>query len=475
MSRDLTEIREIVEPESDQRSTASLTPGRWPARLTPLRDPRYQRAALTTIAGVGARGAVILVSLVSVPLLLGYVGAERYAIWAAASAIGSILVFTDFGIGNGLVTAVAQAAGVGNQDRVRAFVTSGLFALTALAVALVPILAIVAAVVPWAQLFNVSQPTAVSEAGTVVLIFLLSFVVSLPLSVAGRVQTGHQEGYLPAFWTAAGAIASLVAVIVLINVRAPLPVVVLALTGLPVCALAGNFIVEFTRRRRWLLQGIDDFDASAARYLLRLGFMFFVLQLVIAVAYQSDVLVAARIVGPTAATDYSIVYRLFMVVPAIINLGLTPLWPAYADAISRGDIAWVRRTVSRSVGIAIGVSVVAIAGALVASRWLLDVWVGPSVQPPTALLIGMALWAMLTSAFNGLAMLFNGAAVLRFQVIVGSMMAVGSIAASIVLASRIGVAGVIWGTVIAYVVLSAVPQLLYLPRLIARLEARTAA
>ena len=63
-------------------------------------------------------------------------------------------------------------------------------------------------------------------------------------------------------------------------------------------------------------------------------------------------------------------------------------------------------------------------------------------------------------------MLFNAAGELRFQVTVATIMAVTSIVASIILGRSFGVAGVIWGTVIAYSVCSAVPQLMRLRGLV---------
>jgi Na+-driven multidrug efflux pump len=72
---------------------------------------------------------------------------------------------------------------------------------------------------------------------------------------------------------------------------------------------------------------------------------------------------------------------------------------------------------------------------------------------------------------NAFAMLLNGAQVMRFQVIVASTMAIANVVLSILLTQRIGVAGVVWGSVIAFSIFDFVPVVLYLPRLFARLEA----
>jgi Na+-driven multidrug efflux pump len=82
---------------------------------------------------------------------------------------------------------------------------------------------------------------------------------------------------------------------------------------------------------------------------------------------------------------------------------------------------------------------------------------------------GFTIAFALASAF---AMLLNGAQVLRFLISTMSLMAVLNLAASIYLVSRIGVAGVALGSVIAVVVAFILPALVYVPKLLRRLEQR---
>ena len=59
---------------------------------------------------------------------------------------------------------------------------------------------------------------------------------------------------------------------------------------------------------------------------------------------------------------------------------------------------------------------------------------------------------------------------MRFQVATAVLMATASILLSIALTSRIGVPGVVWGSVIAYSVFFLIPVFFYLPRLFARID-----
>jgi O-antigen/teichoic acid export membrane protein len=412
------------------------------------------------------------VSVVTIPLAIGYLGTERYGLWVTISAVTAMLTFADFGLGNGLMNAIADAYGRDDPTAAQRAVSSAFLILTAVAVAGGAVFALLYGIVPWAEVANVSSATAVAEAGPTALVFFLCFAVSLPLGLAQRIQYGRQEGFEVSLWAALGSLIALAGLIVAIQVRAGLPWLVLALAGGPVVATALNGVFLFTRRHPDLRPRLQDATGPAAFRLIRVGMLFFVLQLAVAVAYQSDVVVAARIIGPSAAAEYSVALRLFFLVPTLLSMVFLPLWPAYGEAIARGDLAWVRRTLTRTTTLGLASTMASSAFLIVGSREVLRVWVGPIFDPPFMMLLGMALWAVVSTGFMSIAMLLNGATVIRFQAIVAAIMAGTSILASIVLGARFGVSGVIWGTLLAYLVCAAVPTLWYLPRVFRQLEVR---
>ena len=61
-----------------------------------------------------------------------------------------------------------------------------------------------------------------------------------------------------------------------------------------------------------------------------------------------------------------------------------------------------------------------------------------------------AVWGVMSSVGNAVAMFLNGLGIVKFQVIVASVMAVTNLLLSIWLAGAVGVSGVVWGSVVAY-------------------------
>lgn len=430
---------------------------------------RQRRIALTAVSSGAARVVAVGTSLAAIPIALRYLGPERYGVWATLAAISTMLVFADLGIGNGLLNLIAEAMSRGDPAAARRAVSTALVTLTLIAVALAAIFLVVFPIVPWSQVINVQSPLISGEAAPAVAAAAAMFVLSIPLGVVQRIQLGMQQGFRNSLWLAVGSILSLLGLLVAIALNAGLPAVVLALTGGPVLALALNWIVLLRQGGDWVRPSLRLAAAEPARRLARLGSLFFVLQLSFAIAYQSDVVIAGHLLGLEAASTYSVTLRLFLFGQSLATMVLIPLWPAYTEAIGRGDLRWVRATLRRSV----------IAAAILTTAWsiflvlvgpsLLFRWLAPGIEPPFALIVGAAIWAIVSTTFSGVAMLLNAASVIRFQVITALVMVVVSVALSWLLALWVGLAGIIWGTLIAYVLCVGIPILTYLPRLIARL------
>jgi O-antigen/teichoic acid export membrane protein len=439
------------------------------AAATQRSRDRFRRVGLTFVASAGARLVSVFVAFVSVPLVVDRFGLEGYGLWATIASMSALLAFADLGLGNGLLNLTSAAHGHDDRRIAQHGVSSAWVMLWAVAAILLIGFLVLYPVIPWARVFNVSGLLA-AAAGPAMAAFFVCFALGLPLAVAQKVQLGYQEGFANAVYVAAGSILGLCGLVVGLQIGAGLPWLVLAFAGGPVISAAANNAVLFLRRRPWLRPSIRRADRRTAVRLMRVGLLFLVLQGAVAVAFQSDVIVAARVVSPEAAAQYSIGFQLFMLVPAILAMLVLPLWPAYGEAFARGDLDWVRHTLIRSTLGTLCATAICSVALLALAPQILTVWLGAPVRLPPALLLGLAVWAVISATFNSISMLLNALGKVRFLAVIGSVMAISSIALSIQLAGRFGVAGVIWGTVIAYVLVAGVPVAVYVAMLIGRLH-----
>jgi O-antigen/teichoic acid export membrane protein len=427
---------------------------------------RYRRVVLTTLSACLAKVIVALTLLVSVPLTLSYLGPERYGLWMTVGSIIAILSFSDFGIGNGLVNAVSEANGKDDRGLAQRYVSSAFFMLSCVSLLLLIIFGIAYPWVPWSRLFNVHSAVAMAESGPAMAVFFGCFLVNLPLGVVNRIQSGYQQGFANNLWMALGSLFGFGAVVLACKLRAGLPWLVLAMTGAPALAMLLNAVVVFRVQRPWLVPLPRHGDFEAGRRLFQLGIMFFILQVANALAYSSDNIVVAQILGPSAVTQYSVPARMFGIISMLIYTVMASLWPAYGEALARQEFDWIRRTLQRSIALGLAIAVPANLLLVLFASTLLHFWVGNKVAPTFLLLTGFALWGIVTAIINPLTTFFNGTSEVRFLVILAALAAPTNLALSVFLTRHLGVPGPVWGSVISNTLVVLVPCAIFVPRLL---------
>jgi O-antigen/teichoic acid export membrane protein len=197
--------------------------------------------------------------------------------------------------------------------------------------------------------------------------------------------------------------------------------------GLPIL-LAATFGIQslstllligvLVRRKLFSVFAIDLAVKQETSSLLRMGGLFFVLQVGTMVGWGADALIISSALGPSQVAVYSIAQRLFQFVAQPLSMVNMPLWGAYADAHVRGDTAFIRRTFKASMVLTLCGSVVGVAVIFLASEWILQHWTHGSVAIPVMVLASVATWTVFECCGVAFAMFLNGVQVVRQQVIV---------------------------------------------------------
>jgi O-antigen/teichoic acid export membrane protein len=416
---------------------------------------RYRRAGLTTLTSVMAKGVTVVTSLITVRLTIRYLGTERYGLWMTITSIVAFLMFADLGIGNGLLHAIADARGREDDEAVHKYVSSAFFILCGVAVLLLAAFAVAYPFIPWPRVFNVSSELAARESGPAVFVFLVCFLLNLPLDVVQRVQTGHQEGFVMNLWTALGSLAGLAGLLVAVHLHGGLPWLILAILGGQLAGVFGNWVYEFGWMRPALFPAWHYWDTGAARRIMGTGAMFFILQASGVFTIPLDNIVLTQVLGPAAVTQFAVPMRLFILLSTIAIMFVAPLWPAYGEALGRGDVKWVRTTFYHSLGYSVltfGPVALALA---VFGKPIVRIWVGTQVQPTYPLLAGMAAWTIITVAGNAIYMFLCGVNKLKVQVVVSVLQAIGNVVVKIAMAKAFGISGVIWAAALVTFVAAA--------------------
>jgi O-antigen/teichoic acid export membrane protein len=430
---------------------------------------------LTGSVATIARAVQICTSLVTVPLTLKYLGNERFGLWMTISSVLAMAAFADFGVGNGVLNTVAKAFGQDDIEGIRRAVSSGFMVLSSIAIILLFTFFSVFWFVNWADFFGVVSPQARLEAGPALAVFATCFALNISMDVVQRVQLGLQEGYRYSLWQLCGSLMGFWGVLSGLWLHVSLPVLVVAIAGAPIVATTLNVIHFFCFVRPDLRPCGFYVSRNTIFHIAKLGGLFFVLQTVCAISFSADNFIIARMLGAVNVPEYSIPQRMFSLISMMSGMLVAPLWPAYGEAISRGDIGWVRNTLRKSLLLVLGCTATASCILLLLSHTLIYWWVGSRIHPSFVLLLGIAAWTVFASCGDALAMFMNGGGVVRFQVVSASLFGIGCISLKIIFVQRFGVTGLPWATIATYMLFSLLPCLLYVRFFINRLRIKNMA
>jgi O-antigen/teichoic acid export membrane protein len=435
-----------------------------------LRRKRFVGMLSGVATSLGNRLLGVVIGFVSVPLTIGHLGQERYGAWIAIGAILAWIGLADLGLANGLTNAVTTDASRDRPDRVRMHVSNFLFLMTVLSALVGAIVAALWRLPDWRSVFGLSDPAVVAEVRTSLGVAVALFLARLPFAAANRVYIAYQEGHIGNYWGAAGNLLSLAALIAVTRTAGGLPWLVLALLGTPLLVEIASTCWLFGRHRPALRPGWGQVDRSGFGEVVKVGWQFFLIQIMGLVTLQTDVLVIAHFLGASAVPAYNLTYQLFNYAILPQALLFPYLWAAYNEAIARGDIAWVRRALSWSLGGGFAWSLATAAVLVVIARPFIGWWAGANVIPSQPLVWLMALWVVINSAMTAFACLLAAASHLRYQLIYSAFATVANLVLSILLVGRIGVEGVIAATILAYLVFVCGPVALDAKFLLRRLE-----
>jgi O-antigen/teichoic acid export membrane protein len=422
------------------------------------------------VTGLASRVVGIFVSLLSVPLTIGYLGPERYGVWVLLSSLLAWVRLADLGIGSGLTSAIARALGSERPDLVRAHVSTAFALLTAISVVLGLFVVLAWPWIDWSAIFGINAEDARLETPPAVAASIAIFLLVFPLSIVGTSYNAVQEGKLANYWGMAGNIASLFALVVVTHTRGGLVWLVIAVsgTGLVMNILSGVWF--FTRCRPGMAPQIRAIRRESIRGLMQVGVPFFLIQIMALVVFQTDNLIIGHFLGAAQVPSYSLTYSLFGYTSLIQSIGFNYFWVAYTDAIVRRDIDWVRRTFRLNLASSLGFTLAAVVPLIFIARPFIKLWAGAAVVPSLDLVLWMAAWSMINALCSPIACLLAAAAHMRAQVIYSAVSAIINIALSIYLVGLWGITGVVAGKVISYMLFICVPASIDISLLLRKLR-----
>lgn len=422
---------------------------------------RWRQVIRGGVAGGSARIVAVMISLVATPIAINEAGSTTYGLFAALTAFATLMAVADFGVGNGVIRelAVTRAdAGVPDEGPI---ISAAAGLLVMLGLLVIAVGAIAAWVVPWRSLLRAPVGSAPQIRETVLVVAVCTGL-ALPGALAQKIYLARQQASRAGLLAAVAAALGSLTLILAAFLGHHLPIMVAAQLGVP--AVVGIAALLRLAASRAIYLNVRRASFRLVKVLLRRGRLFAALQLVAIINFEIDNLVVARILGPNQVTVFAATARLYAIPIVLATMFFTPLWAAFADAVARGDRAWVSMAYRRSTRIA-ATGLVPLATVLaLLSGPAIRIWTDHAVRPNQALILALSIWLVVYAFNQPQAMLLNALHAERFQLRAAAANLVANLTLSIIFTQQFGVCGPIWGTVVAQLTCALVPSAIYLRR-----------
>jgi O-antigen/teichoic acid export membrane protein len=420
--------------------------------------PRLRRGLHGALSAVAGKGTSLLVSLVTLPITIRYLGRVEYGIWVTVSSTVLLLGVLDLGIASTLTNHIAKANAKDDRDAARDYYATAFFITMAIALFLAGIFYAAWLRISWGQMFGVHDPVLAYESGLCVGIAVLFFLLNLPLTLASRVLGGYQEVQISNYFAMFGSLLNFAAII--LGIKAHLSIVGL-MTAFCGAMLTINLFLNLWLMfgsRPWIRPRLSSVRRTLIRELFGEGIRFFILQLSGLVVFNSDNLVITHYLGAGEVTPYSVTSRLMSCAVTLHTLLIPVLWPMFSDAFHRGDMQWLRNTYNRVASMTLIVVSPLVFSFALFGREIIRLWATPAAVPSYALLWSMAFWVIILAISTNQSCLLAASQRIGLQAVTSSVAAAFNLVSSIYLVQRLGSFGVVIATILSYLIFVIAPQ-----------------
>lgn len=366
--------------------------------------------SLTVIKGILGSGLgrsfSLMAPFIVMPFILEKLGADLFGLWMLILSFTAMALFVDFGIGNGLLTKLSYEEGLKNYTSIKSYITSAYSVLILISI----VLLLSMFIIMWFLDINFKD-----EKNAIILVSILTFVLSIPLSVIQKVMYAKQRILEFNLWQIIGSIFSIVFCYSSVQFNCSSEIVILSYSLPPLIVLMVLSLVFFHKNKK-ISPGLKYFSINKSKDLLKIGSRFLILSILTSIALNVDNLIISHKIGTEMVTEYSVPAKIASLLGLIIGVLFTPLWSANGQAIANKDYDWVLNT-SKKMSI-LGLAIVGIASALIVffNKQIIHIWMGRDFLNQEYTLFYLCLFSCVMAMASPWYMILNSLSMVKVQI-----------------------------------------------------------
>ena len=407
-------------------------------------DSRSKKMYKNTAAMMFIKGASILISLMSAPIMLHHVNRADYGVLLTLTSIVSWVGMMDVGLGNGLRNTLPKMLAEGDFWGAKKAISSSYAALAIYVGLLICAFLFLSPFIDWLNVLNSPTSNAQEINGLATVVFI-AFCVQFLLGLIYSILFAHQMPALQSLITFGSQVFTFIALIMQVYVFGITSVFQIGAVNclMPPVVLLMSTIILFVTKLKDVSPTYRLIDLRSVSGILSLGIKFFVLQVITIVLFQANSVIITRVAGPEAVVEYNMAFKYISVLTMVFNIVITPVWSATTDAYVRSDFDWIRKTLSISRKICLLTVGVGFIMALL-SKQVYTLWLGKDVieisYTTTSLVLLYISFEMLYKVYGTI---INGTGKVFAQMVITGVIAVCYVPLAVTLGRQFGLSGVL--------------------------------
>ena len=378
-----------------------------------------------------------LAGLLAARVIVSTLGVNGYALFALVVGLAALNPVGDFGVGAAVTDAVARRHELGAEG-VKQVLRTSLRTLTVASLVVTLMAWTFAALGSWSPLLGV-PPTR--EVEVAVAASLTVFAAGLPLGLSNRVLLGAERNEIALAFQGGSGVLALLIILLAARLDAPLWAYVAAPSAGLAFASAAAWPMASSASGLALMEIVRSAAVRArpGAPIAHLAGPMLVITASLPIAYQSDRLLLSHLSNLGEVAIYALGAQLYSALFGLIGAAGMSLWPMFARRRAHHPVA--RHELIRLsalfaiVGLVLAITLVA------AGPWVAQFVSKGQIEVGYGVFAAFGLLLVVQASWFPTAMLLTDRDGLRFQAVTHVVMMVINLAASAVLASRIGAAG----------------------------------
>lgn len=372
---------------------------------------RISSTERSAIINMGLKPVSLVLSLIYTPILLGYLGDEKYGLWATILSVITWMSFFDVGIGNGLRNLLSKLIAEDNENEGKKAISTAYIILSIISILLFCILAVLALFADWNYFFSTNI-----SLNMVLLVTFLFICINFVLSLSNSILYALNKAEMVSIRNCLVQVANIIGLIILRQFSKENLIVIAILFG----ATSAFFYIEasvhvFIKYPR-LMPSIKFFDKRMIKEISSVGVKFFVIQIMGLLLFTVDNMLITHYFGAVNATPFSITNKVFNTMYAVFAAFIVPYWSRTTVAYNQGDVEWIKKSIRKVflVGMAF------IAGYFImifAFTPMIHLWLQRDLNNPNGLVILMAIFYSLYTLLGAECQFINGMGFINVQLI----------------------------------------------------------